>query len=73
MLINLATHTHTATSFSYQLCFLQPPAAADDDDLLHDDIFFHQHFCSLIDDDDRALHDPDYEEHDSLGNTPFQI
>jgi len=38
-----------------------PTATVDDDflDFSHDDIFFHQHFCSLIDDDDddRALHD----------------
>ena len=37
--------------------FSAAPTAADDDDFLdfsHDDIFFHQHFRSLIDDDDRA-------------------
>jgi len=36
-------------------CFLQPPTAADDDDFRdfsRDNIFFHQHFRSLIDDDD---------------------
>ena len=39
---------------------LQLPTAADDDDFLdfsHDDNFFHQHFLSLIDDDDCALYD----------------
>jgi len=50
---------HKAGLLVPQLCFLQPPTAADDDDnFSHDVIFFHQHFCSLIDDDnDRILHD----------------
>ena len=45
-------------------CFLQPPTAADDDDddfldFSRDNVFFHQHFRSLIDDDDDdlGLHD----------------
>ena len=41
--------------------FSAAPTAADVDflDFSHDDIFFHQHFRSLIDDDndDRALYD----------------
>ena len=40
---------------------MQPRTAADNDDFVdfsHDDIFFHQHFRSLIyNDDDRPLHD----------------
>jgi len=51
---------HNAELQVLQLCFLQSPTAADDDDFLdfsHDDILSHQHFRSLIDDNDGALHD----------------